>query len=302
MIAIDLGSNTLRCIVYDCQNKTFGDQYETVVRTADGLHESKNINEKALKRIIEALHVSDKKLNFQAHRVVAYTTQAARQAQNASEILEIIFQQTKVKFEIISGEEEARLTTKAVQNRLEQLKIPSSSFTLVDIGGGSTEIIFYSNETLTSKSFNIGIVTLCESSKNMQAIHENLQTLLLEVKTFVEEYYKAHGKPQTFIQTAGTPTTIAAYLQGMHYASYDASKINGFVLTKEGCEKTLQELLAMDENERTFYAGVGREELIITGIIIVKKLYEILEYSQAVVVDDGLREGIALWHCEKSAK
>lgn len=302
MIAIDLGSNTLRCIVYDCQNCSFGDQYEAVVRTADGLHASKKINEKALARIVQALHVADKKLDFSSHEVIAYTTEAARQAQNATEVFEEIFTQTGVRFEVISGEKEALLTTKAVKNRLELLNIASSSFTLVDIGGGSTEIIFYSNKTLISKSFNIGIVTLCESSHNLEAIHTNLQTLLIKVELFVQEHYKEHGKPQTFIQTAGTPTTVAAYLQGMHYANYDASRINGYILDKKGCQKTLQDLLAMDEEKRSFYAGAGREELVIAGIVIVQKLYEILQYTKAVVIDDGLREGIALAYCEKSAK
>ena len=302
MIAIDLGSNTLRCIVYDCEKKVFGSEYETVVRTADGLHVNKMINEKALMRIIEALHVADKKLNFSEHEVVAYTTEAARQAENSSEILKEILNQTSIKFEIISGDEEALLTAKAVKNRLDILNLSSSSFVLSDIGGGSTEIIFYSNGILTSKSFNIGIVTLSESSKNIQEMQENLEKLLVSVREFVKEYYNKVGKPQNFIQTAGTPTTIAAYLQGMNYASYDASKINGYILDKEDCQKTLQDLLKMDENERSFYAGVGREELIIAGIIIVQKLYELLEFTQAIVIDDGLREGIALSYCEKSSK
>lgn len=302
MIAIDLGSNTLRCIVYDCTSRVFGEEYETVVRTADGLHVSKVINEKALMRIIEALHVADKKLDFSSHKVVAYTTEAARQAENSVTVLEKIFNQTNIKFEIISGDEEATLTAKAVKNRLDILNLSSSSFALVDIGGGSTEIIFYINGILTSKSFNIGIVTLSESSKNLDEIHENLEKLLHHVREYVEDFYKTHSKPESFVQTAGTPTTIAAYLQGMNYSSYDASKINGYILEKAGCQKTMQDLLAMDEKERSFYAGVGREELIISGIIIVQKLYELLGYTQAVVIDDGLREGIALSYCEKSSK
>jgi exopolyphosphatase/guanosine-5'-triphosphate,3'-diphosphate pyrophosphatase len=288
--------------VYDCKNKVFGDEYETVVRTADGLYVSKIINEKAQQRVIEALHDADKKLDFSSHKVVAYTTEAARQAKNSTAVLEEIFNKTKIQFEIISGDEEAVLTAKAVKNRLDTLHINSSSFTLVDIGGGSTEIIFYTNGTLTSKSFNIGIVTLSESSKSLDEIHENLEKLLLPVKEYVEAYYKTDGKPQSFVQTAGTPTTIAAYLQGMNYSNYDASKINGYILDKEGCKKTMQDLLNMDEKERSFYAGVGRQELIISGIIIVQKLYELLEYTEAVVIDDGLREGIALSYCEKSSK
>ncbi|MDD2357267.1 MAG: ethanolamine ammonia-lyase reactivating factor EutA [Thiovulaceae bacterium] len=302
MIAIDLGSNTLRCIAYDCQKKKWGKEYETVVRTADGLHVNKIINEKAINRVITALLEADRKLNFSSHKVVAFTTEAMRQAQNSAEVLEEIFTKTGVFFEIIDGEREATLATKAVKNRLDISKLSSSSFTLVDIGGGSTEIIFYKNGNLTSKSFNIGIVTLSESSNDIDEIQKNLDKLLIPVKEYISSYYVTYEKPEIFVQTAGTPTTIAAYLQNMNYHTYDASRINGYVLDQRGCQKTMDDLLAMDEQTRAFYVGVGREELIISGIIIVQKLYELLEYTSSVVIDDGLREGIALSYCEESVK
>jgi exopolyphosphatase/guanosine-5'-triphosphate,3'-diphosphate pyrophosphatase len=302
MIAIDLGSNTLRCIIYDCKTREWGDEYETIVRTADGLHVSKIINKKALNRIIDALLEADNKLNFSSHRIVAYTTEAMRQAKNSTEILEEIFTKTGVSFEIIDGKREATLTAKAVQNRLNTLELTTSSFTLVDIGGGSTEIIFYNNGILTSKSFNIGIVTLSESSHSIKEIEKNLDKLLIPVQEYICSYYETDSKPELYIQTAGTPTTIAAYLQGMNHYTYDASKINGYVLDKAGSQKTMDELLEMDEQTRAFYVGVGREELIISGIIIVQKLYEMLGYSSSVVISDGLREGIALSYCEKSVK
>ena len=308
MIAIDLGSNTLRCVVYKCDTKEWGDKYESVVRTADGLHSqgtshvSKIINEKALRRIINALLEADEKLDFSSHNILAFTTEAMRQAQNSAEILEEIFTKTGVSFEIICGDKEAVLTTKAVKNRLDILGFPSTSFSLIDIGGGSTEIIFYNNGVLTSKSFNIGIVTLSEASKKDGEIYKNLDKLLIPVKQFVDSYYKQYEQPKNFIQTAGTPTSIAAYLQGMSYQTYDASKINGYSLSIQKCQKVMKDLLAMDEEKRAFYVGIGREELIICGIIIIEKLYDLLRYTTAIVIDDGLREGIALSYCEKCGK
>lgn len=302
MIAIDLGSNTLRCITYDCDTKEWGEEYETVVKTADSLHVSKTINEKAVKRVIDALHEAQKKLDFTSHDVYAVTTEAMRQAVNSNEVLKEIFDKTGLHFKIISSDEEAIYTTLAVKSRLDLLKLPSSSFALVDIGGGSTEIIFCEDDSITSKSFNIGIVTLTDISKNQKEIEENLDRLLVSVKEYVNSYYASHKKPDIFVQTAGTPTTIAAYLQGMNYQTYDASKINGYQLDISGCNKTMQELLKMEEHERSFYVGVGRENLIISGIIIVEKLYEVLGYKHSMVIDDGLREGIALTYCDKCDK
>ena len=297
MIAIDLGSNTIRCITYDCEKKEWGKEYETVVRTAENLHVEKKIGENAVKRVVNALKEADAMLDFSKHEVCGVTTEAMRQAQNAEEVLETIKRQTGVGFRIISGEEEATYTANAVKARLDILQHPANSFALVDIGGGSTEIIFLYGKKLVSQSFPIGIVTLTESGD----VENNLCKLLVPVKEYINQQYKVYGKPEIYVQTAGTPTTIAAFLQGMNYKTYDSSKINGYELDVAGCEKTLQELLAMDENERSFYVGVGREELIISGILITKKLYELLEFESAIVIDDGLREGLALACCRQEA-
>ncbi|WP_345991269.1 phosphatase [Sulfurimonas sp. HSL-1716] len=299
MIAIDLGSNTLRCITYDCDTKEWGEEYEAIVKTAENLHVNKTINENALKRVIDAIKKAQDKLDFASHEVCAVTTEAMRQALNSDAVLKEIYVKTGLKFEIIDGDKEARYTTKAVKNRLDILALPSSSFALVDIGGGSTEIIFYDNGIITSKSFNIGIVTLTDISGNTLEIQSNLEKLLIPVKEYINSYYKMHKKPDIFVQTAGTPTTIAGYLQGMNYNSYDPTKINGYKLDVQGCKKVMNELLDMEDAKRSFYVGVGREDLIISGIIIVEKLYEALGYESSVVIDDGLREGIALSSCEK---
>ncbi|MBU0632835.1 phosphatase [bacterium] len=299
MIAIDLGSNTLRCITYDCDTKEWGDEYEAIVKTAENLHVSKHINENAVHRVIKAIKAAQKKLDFTSNSVSAVTTEAMRQAVNSDAVLDEIFKETGLRFKIISGDEEARYTTKAVKTRLDILELPSSSFTLVDIGGGSTEIIFYNNGEITSKSFNIGIVTLTDMSQNTQEIEKNLENLLVPVREYIDAYYLSHKKPDLFVQTAGTPTTIAAYLQGMNYKSYDSAKINGYRLDIHGCTNVMKEFLKMDDEKRSFYVGVGREELIISGIIIVKKLYEVLGYDSSIVIDDGLREGIALSYCQK---
>jgi exopolyphosphatase/guanosine-5'-triphosphate,3'-diphosphate pyrophosphatase len=96
------------------------------------------------------------------------------------------------------------------------------------------------------------------------------------------------------VLTAGTPTTIAAYLNGMDYESYNPKKINGYILSLGDCYRVHDDLLAMDEASRTRYVGVGRENLIIAGILMVTSIYDVLHAQEAIIIDDGLREGIAL--------
>ncbi len=80
----------------------------------------------------------------------------------------------------------------------------------------------------------------------------------------------------------------------MDYQSYDPNRINGTFLERSDCVRVLGELLEMDEMTRSRYVGVGREELIIVGIRIVEMIFDAFKLQRAIVIDDGLREGIAL--------
>ena len=296
MIAIDLGSNTLRVLEYDCSTGTQISEYEKIVKTADGLAEHGFINDKTIIRIIAAIKEAQEKMNF-ASLVKAVTTEALRRASNSDEVLSQIKKQTGVTFEIISGDEEARLTLLAVKHRLVKLQYASDTFVLVDIGGGSTELIFhYENETI-SKSFPVGIVTIAQSYETLDNIQKALPKEMLEMQMFCAEVYATKGKVNSFVATSGTPTTVAAMKLGQTYATYDAKKINGTSLEMAELDFYLKKLLSLSFAEREIAVGVGRSDLIAAGILIFKELYSIVEFDACVVIDDSLREGVALEAC-----
>ncbi len=297
MIAIDLGSNSFRAISFDCTSLSIIDEYEAIVKTADKLHQNGEISEGAVERIIHALQEADKKLHFQEHTVKAVTTQAMRKARNSAAVLKALEQKSGVAFEIIGAEKEAYYTLTAVEARLKTLEIKHDHFVLIDVGGGSTEIIFYRNGVMESQSFPIGIVTtaqICDEGCDMQGY---LDEAFKPLCSYVEGYYEKYAKPATFVATAGTPTTMAAYLLGMSYKNYDVQKINGYRLSLEGTKEALNGLMALSEMARAEIVGVGRESLIQAGIIIVQKLYATLGFTEAIVIDDGVREGVAIAYC-----
>lgn len=300
MIAIDLGSNSFRAISYDCADGRFGDTYEAIVKTADQLHLTSKISEGAIQRIIKALKAADEKLHFSEHRLKAVTTQAMRKATNSKEVLARFEKECGVYFEIIDAQKEAYYTLIAVEARLKALQMQSEYFVLIDVGGGSTEIIFYKDGEMESRSFPIGIVTTAQICDDGQAIDLYLQKQFEPLKAYVEAYYKNISKPTAFVATAGTPTTMAAYLLGMDYSNYDVEQINGYRLSLEGTQKALDGLMALSESERAAIVGVGRESLIQAGIVIVQKLYGVLGFDEAVVIDDGVREGVAIASCGNS--
>jgi exopolyphosphatase/guanosine-5'-triphosphate,3'-diphosphate pyrophosphatase len=299
MIAIDLGSNSLRVLEYDCTSHKQTFAYEKVVKTADGLVEHGVVNDDAVARVISALKEAQEKLDFSGQAVKAVATEAVRRASNSDAVLEHIKKETGVSFDIISGEEEARLTLLAVTHRLAKLQYASDSFVLVDIGGGSTELIFSYENATVSKSFPVGIVTIAQSYKNLENIEKNLPQEMMDMQMFCAEVYATKGKPSSFVATAGTPTTVAAMKLGFNYETYDAAKINGTSLRKEELDFYLEKLLSMPFEVREVAVGTGRSDLIAAGILIYKQLYTLLEFETCVVVDDGLREGVALDMCHK---
>lgn len=296
MIAIDLGSNTLRVLEYDCKHAKQLSVYEKVVKTADGLGEHGFVNEDAVKRVIAAIKEAQEKMLFSSV-VKAVTTEAIRRASNASEVLARIERETGVNFEIISGDEEARLTLLAVQHRLSRLQYASDTFVLVDIGGGSTELSFHYGDETVSKSFPVGIVTIAQKYGTLENIEKALPKEMLDIQMFCTEMYATKAKVHSFVATAGTPTTVAAMKLGFNYETYDASKINGTSLMMDELDLYLNKLLAMPFEEREVAVGTGRSDLIAAGILIYKQLYKMLEFEMCVVVDDGLREGVALDMC-----
>jgi len=302
-IGIDLGSNTLRAVEYDCDAGQFGRTFGAIVKTADGLAQTGRISDGAADRVIDGLGRMRAELDFERATIRAVTTEAMRRASNASEALDRIAGQTGVRFEIIDAEAEARWTLQAVQHRLATLAPISSeaeSLVLVDIGGGSTELIFaYGDGTIISHSFSIGIVTLSQSYPDLEAIEAALPEVMRPVDEYVGRVYLGHGRPERFVATAGTPTSVASMHLGMEYDTYDPARINGTTLTRSMPQYYLDKLLAMPMSQRERTVGVGRADLVTAGILIFDYLYRILGFEACVVIDDGLREGVALSLCER---
>ena len=296
IFSIDLGSNSFRVLEYDCATHTILNQFETVVGTADGLTKTGKISNEALQRIINAITLAKEKFNFDPTQVQAVTTAAMRNATNSQEILNSIQSQTGVHFKIIQGDEEARLTLLAMQYALKREKIDSSRFILVDIGGGSTEIMISDQGTNTMKSFDLGIITLTQAlnkEKAFEIFSNDVQKYIQSLKIDPNEFQ--------LIATAGTPTTIAALKHGLNYSTYDSKIINGTQVNLEDLDFYKKLLLSLNQEEANALVGTGRHDYMEAGIDIFKKIYQILSKSHSIVFDDGLREGVAINYCLKNS-
>lgn len=289
---IDLGSNSYRVLKYDCKkNKTVG-EFETTVGLADGLSKTQKISHEAVKRVISAIKKSIEKLQFDPTRVVAVTTHAMRKALNSKEVIEKLQNETGVLLQIIDGDIEAKLTLLAMKYALKREQIIADKFFLLDIGGGSTELIYSCDEKEVLKSFSYGIVTLSQSKNKIKELEEFQK----EIRTFLKPLEK---KGALFISTAGTPTTLAALKNGLNYQTYDKTIVNGTRLDKEEIKKRKVYLKSLPKEKLIEEVGSGRDDYIDAGISIYLLFFETLDIEESIVFDDGLREGVAINYCEK---
>jgi exopolyphosphatase/guanosine-5'-triphosphate,3'-diphosphate pyrophosphatase len=299
IIAIDLGSNSLRILEMNCKTKERVAEFHKTVKTADNLATTGIISDEALGRVIDALNEAKEQMNFADANIKAVTTEAIRQAKNGDEVLAIIKDKTEIEFEVIDGVAEAKYALLAVQNRLKLLNQNPKSFMLVDIGGGSTELLFhYEKGKTVSKSFPVGIVTVTQRFNGLAEIAEAIPVLMNPMRAYYNEVVYQYGKVELFIATAGTPTTIASMKQGMEYATYDANKIHGTVLSQQDLVQQLEKLITMNRKERVKLVGVGRDDLIASGVLIYDELYTISGFKESMVIDDGVREGVAYSQCQ----
>ncbi len=300
IIAIDLGSNSLRILKMSCKTKERLGEFHKTVKTADGLSHSGVISKEAIERVILALNEAKVKLDFSDAKVKAVTTEAIRQANNSDDVLKTIKEQTGIVFEIIDGEQEALYALTAIQERLKLLGELPKSFMMVDIGGGSTEVLFHYEDGKTfSKSFPIGIVTVTQTFKTVPEIANAIPVLMNPIREYYNEITTQYGGVELFVATAGTPTTVASMKLGMEYETYDAQKIHGTRLVQKDLVTQLKRLLGMSPEERIKTVGVGRDDLIVSGILIYDELYTISGFKESMVIDDGIREGVAFSLCKQ---
>jgi len=299
IIAIDLGSNSLRILKMDCETKESIGAFHKTVKTADNLATTGKISDGAVERVILALKEAQDRLDFSDSKIKAVTTEAIRQASNGDEVLAKIKEKTSIEFEVIDGVAEAKYALTATQNRLKLLGEEPKSFMLVDIGGGSTEVLFhYGEEKSFSKSFPVGIVTITQRFKTLPEISDAIPVLMNPMRSYYNEVVSQYGVVEMFIAIAGTPTTIAAMKHGMAYKNYDPNKIHGTRLTQKDLVTQLGKLLGMKSKERVEAVGVNRDDLIASGVLIYDELYNISGFKESMVIDDGVREGVAYSECQ----
>ncbi|WP_087972444.1 Ppx/GppA family phosphatase [Oceanobacillus rekensis] len=289
---IDIGSNTMRFVVYNQENSGRLHEVENVkavARLRNYLDEESMLNETGIRKLISTLQSFKNVMEtYQLDNFVVIATATIRQARNKDEIKQIVLDEIGWEMRILSEREEATYGYLSVVN--------STSITegiTIDIGGGSTEITYFKNRVLQEyHSFPFGALTLKEFLKQENSIEKNL----MKLRGFLQEQFSTlnwlQNKSVPLIGIGGSARNLAqidqnrkAYpLAGLHQYQMNDSDIAAIVTYLATLEK--------DELEKVEGLSKDRADTILPAASAFLNLYEVIDAKGFILSRKGLRDGV----------
>lgn len=279
---IDIGTNSTRLAVAESIDGAVQMRYTEVAETrlGEGMGIERMIRPIPLERNVKAIKdFVQKAETMQVEHIRLTATSALRDAQNKEAVQQRILQSTGYSVELLSGTEEARLSYLGASGDFVQYHRPLA---VLDIGGGSTELVYPAAEGLHSASVNMGAVRLLEHPELQAQMTDTLATL------------KADDFPANamLIAVGGTNTCLMAMELGM--TQYDGNKIHGQSMTKQQVDAWCERLFALSQEEREQIPGMKRKraDIIPYGVQILQKTMELLQQTEVTISDKGLVYGL----------
>jgi exopolyphosphatase/guanosine-5'-triphosphate,3'-diphosphate pyrophosphatase len=292
---LDVGSNTIHLQVVDTHpgarpNPTFNHKVE--LRLTEYLTEANNISDEGITELRVAIKnaiVHSK--SVKTEELLPFATSALREANNGAEIIAAINKDFEIDLQVLSGEEEARLTFLAARR---WFGWSSGRLLVIDIGGGSLEIASGVDEAPeVAVTLPLGASRLTKShlqgdpftAKSVRSLRDYIEAQLESVlPTLVR-----HEDSDRAIATSKTLRTLAR-LCGDWYGG------NGKNITIDAIRKISTRLAEMDSEERTKLPGVSanRARQIVAGAFVTESVMRNLDLDNLEICPWALREGIVL--------
>ncbi len=291
LAAIDMGSNSFHLAIARVDHgevKKVASMSEKV-QLAAGLDENKNLTEAAQQRGLACLARFVGRLGaVQPKRLRIVATNALRQAKNGHEFIQKAAEILPKHIEIIAGREEARLIYLGVSHTMAN----SGRRLVVDIGGGSTELIIGEEfEPIHTESVQMGCVAFTKAyfpeGEISHKVFEKAMTAARKEISGIVNTYKAAG----WDAVVGSSGTIKACRQICIHMGWSNDKEQ---LTREGLDKLKDKLLKYKHVSEMEFEGLkeDRRAVLPAGIAILYAVFEVLNIKSLVYSDGALREGV----------
>lgn len=293
--SIDIGTNTILLLIVEAKGgkiaKVLHDE-QVIARLGKGVDEHRFINSETANRVAEFLcSYRGTSHKYRSEKIFAVGTSALRDASNRREFCDEMLQRTGIEIEILSGDDEAEWTYRGA---LGDAGSGAQTFTVLDIGGGSTEIISGTSKTLSRKIIlDVGCVRLTERFlRTSPPTSQEISECGSFIRSNLSIVDLTQSKNSHVIGVAGTLTTLAAiHLRLTHY---DPSRVEGCVLERGAVGRIFDQLRTKTREEmmRVPQISPGRADILVAGIVILLELMEAARLSEITVSDRGLRYGI----------
>jgi exopolyphosphatase/guanosine-5'-triphosphate,3'-diphosphate pyrophosphatase len=287
--AVDLGTNSTRLLVADVDGDTLEEVTRrlTITRLGEGVDKRRRLLPVPMTRVRNCLTEYRRELEaLGAERTLCIATSSARDAENGEAFLGEIEWGYGFTTRLLSGTEEAAMMIRGVTAG----RAPLDDALVVDIGGGSTELVLAANGVVAfSTSLDIGCVRITErflgsdppSRPELAAAGAYVRSLLPPLEA------------SSAIGVAGTVTTLATIDLGD--ASYDPDRTHSHALTLAAVEAQLERLAAMTTEERLAVPAIepGRASVIVAGIVVLREVMTTYELTEIEVSERDVLHGAA---------
>jgi exopolyphosphatase/guanosine-5'-triphosphate,3'-diphosphate pyrophosphatase len=278
--AIDIGTNAARLLVGEVMSKDQSFFIKKIsytripLRLGEDVFESGKVSKDKIDDFLKTMKAF-KLISeiFDVQEVRAVSTSAMREATNANKIIDSIKQETGIKLEIISGDEEASLIFSNFFAMELDLSVP---FVVIDVGGGSTELsVFENGEKIASKSFNVGTLRILKG-KSDESVWENIHDWILK-------YVDLSSDHQIF----GTGGNIN---KAHKMLGYSFEEPIGLDEMKELRDKLAS--LTIDERIDQFHMKPDRADVIVPALDIFSYILNEIGANSLMVPKVGLADGM----------
>jgi exopolyphosphatase/guanosine-5'-triphosphate,3'-diphosphate pyrophosphatase len=295
--ALDCGTNSTRLLVLDADGRPL-ERRMVITRLGQGVDATGVLRSDAIDRTLEVLRSYRAVMEHHGVRAARLAaTSAARDASNGPAFLEAAASASGVRAELLSGEEEGRLS---FSGATADYAGPIDTVVVVDIGGGSTELVTRVAGNLVAHSMQVGCVRVTERAmpgdpptpEQLDAaarmVDEAIDAALVELPSLA-----VRDDARQVLGLAGTVSTLAMVDLGL--VDYDEAKVHHHWLSIEAIRGLRDELAAETTEDRRHRPGMvpGREDVIVAGAVVLERVVVRLGASGCLTSEHDILDGLA---------
>jgi exopolyphosphatase/guanosine-5'-triphosphate,3'-diphosphate pyrophosphatase len=291
--AVDCGTNSTRLLITD--GHVPQDRQMRITRLGAGVDATGRLDPAAIQRTLDVLADFRRAMDgHQVERVRMAATSAVRDAANRDDFMGAAAEIVGAAPEVLTGDEEGALSFAGAMADLDPAEGP---WLVVDIGGGSTELVVGVAEPSGVRSMDVGCVRLTERYLHHDPPRpDELADALRDVRDQLEDAVRevpAFADATRMVGLAGTITTVAAIEQGL--AEYSREKIHHFWLTRDAAEDVYRTLATERRADRIHNPGLeeARADVIVAGCVVLVSILRFFNLSGCLVSEADILDGLA---------